>query len=93
MIQQQQVLADLEGKTNVIAMGDFNFRPSTDQYKLTLQTLEDAWVQVGSPLPDSIDPASLIDHFFISPGLQVKSVNYIDSPASDHPAVVMEIQP
>ncbi len=93
MIQQQQVLADLAGKDNVIAMGDFNFRPSSAQYELTLQTLEDAWAQVGSPLPKSLDAADLIDHFFVSNGMAVQSVKYVDSPASDHPAVVMEITP
>jgi endonuclease/exonuclease/phosphatase family metal-dependent hydrolase len=93
IIQQQQVLSRLAGQSNVIAMGDFNFRPSTEQYALTLQTLQDAWVQVGSPLPDTLDPKKLIDHFFVSPGMPVSLVRYVDSPASDHPLLMMEIKP
>jgi endonuclease/exonuclease/phosphatase family metal-dependent hydrolase len=93
IIQQQQVLSRLAGQTNVIAMGDFNFKPATEQYRLTLQTLQDAWVQVGSPLPASLDPTKLIDHFFVSPGMPVSLVRYVDSPVSDHPLLMMEIQP
>jgi len=92
LIQQQQVLARLAGQPNVIAMGDFNFRPATPQYQLSLQTLQDAWVQAGSPLPASLDPKNLIDHFFISPGVAVAQVRYVDSPESDHPLLMMEIQ-
>ena len=93
IIQQQEVLAYLKDQSNVIAMGDFNFEPTTPQYELTTQSLQDAWVQVGSPLPDSLNPGNLIDHIFISRGISVKSVSYINSPASDHPAMVMEISP
>ena len=35
IIQQQQVLARLTGLQNVIAMGDFNFDQTTEQYALT----------------------------------------------------------
>jgi endonuclease/exonuclease/phosphatase family metal-dependent hydrolase len=93
LIQQQQVLSRLAGQSNVIAMGDFNFEPATEQYTLTLQTLQDAWVQVGSPLPTGLDPKNLIDHFFVSPGMPVSLVRYVDSPVSDHPLLMMEIKP
>jgi endonuclease/exonuclease/phosphatase family metal-dependent hydrolase len=93
LIQQQQVLSRLAGQANVIAMGDFNFEPTTEQYSLTLQTLQDAWVQVGSPLPAGLDPKNLIDHFFVSPGMPVSLVRYVDSPVSDHPLLMMEIKP
>ncbi len=93
LIQQQEVLSRLAGQSNVIAMGDFNFEPATEQYNLTLQTLQDAWVQVGSPLPAGLDPKSLIDHIFVSPGIPVSLVRYVESPVSDHPLLMMEIQP
>jgi endonuclease/exonuclease/phosphatase family metal-dependent hydrolase len=93
IIQQQQVLSRLAGQANVIAMGDFNFEPATEQYNLTLQTLQDAWVQVGSPLPATLDPRKLIDHFFVSPGTPVSLVRYVDAPVSDHPLLMMEIKP
>jgi len=91
MIQQQNILQMLQGKQNVIAMGDFNFKPDTEQYRLTTQTFADAWVLVGSPLPPTLQADHLIDHVFVSPDVPVQSVTYIDSPAADHPALVVEI--
>jgi endonuclease/exonuclease/phosphatase family metal-dependent hydrolase len=93
IIQQQQVLGELAGKQNVIAMGDFNFRPSTEQYALTTSTLESAWVLAGSPLTTGLDPERLIDHVFVSPGIEVTSAEYIVSPVSDHPGLLVEITP
>jgi len=92
IIQQENVLKQLEGKQNVIAMGDFNFEPTTEQYRLTTQIFPDAWVLAGDPLPDSLQADTLIDHFFISPEINVQSVRYIDAPTSDHPALVMEVE-
>jgi endonuclease/exonuclease/phosphatase family metal-dependent hydrolase len=91
IIQQENILSRLDGQPNVIAMGDFNFEPTTEQYRLTTQTFADAWMLNGSPLPPSLQADSLIDHIFVSPGMAVQSVEYIDSPASDHPVLVMEI--
>ncbi|MHB0989127.1 MAG: endonuclease/exonuclease/phosphatase family protein [Bellilinea sp.] len=93
IIQQQQVLQELAGKQNVIAMGDFNFRPATEQYALTTQVLDNAWVLAGSPLTAELDPERLIDHVFVSPGTKVKSAEYIVSPVSDHPGLLVEIAP
>ncbi len=93
LIQQQQVLERLNGQQNVIAMGDFNFDPSTPQYKLTLQTLQDAWVQSGSAPTAGLDMSQMIDHVFVSPGRAVRSARYVNSPASDHPSLLVEIQP
>jgi endonuclease/exonuclease/phosphatase family metal-dependent hydrolase len=91
IIQQEQVLARLAGAQNVIAIGDFNFNLSSVQYGLTLQTLEDAWVRAGSPPAPGLDINNLIDHIFVTPGLGVKAAQYIVSPASDHPALVVDI--
>jgi len=93
IIQQQQVLSRLAGLQNVIALGDFNFDQTTDQYKLTTQALEDAWVTAGSPATADLDMGHLIDHIFISPGLPVQMAQYIASPASDHPALLAELVP
>jgi endonuclease/exonuclease/phosphatase family metal-dependent hydrolase len=93
IIQQQQVLGELVGRQNVIAMGDFNFRPSTEQYALTTQTLDSAWVLAGSPLTADLDPQRLIDHIFVSPGMNITSARYIVSPVSDHPGLLVEITP
>ncbi len=93
LVQQQAVLERLQGLENVIAVGDFNFRPDTEQYALTTQTLADAWLLTDIPPKDAqgIDPTRRIDHTFISADLQVISAEYIDSPASDHPAMLSEI--
>ncbi|MBE0408157.1 MAG: endonuclease/exonuclease/phosphatase family protein [Anaerolineales bacterium] len=89
IIQQEAILEEVEGKNNLILMGDFNFRPDTSQYQLTLDYLQDAWLMRW---PDGIDdqdinPINRIDHFFVSSEIQVIDVRYIFSPASDHPAV------
>ena len=44
IIQQEQVLQLVQGKENVLLMGDFNFRPDTDQYRLTTAMLNEAWL-------------------------------------------------
>jgi endonuclease/exonuclease/phosphatase family metal-dependent hydrolase len=93
IIQQQQVLGRLAGLQNVIAIGDFNFDQTTEQYALTTQSLEDAWVSAGSPPAAGLDMGHLIDHIFVSPGMAVQSAQYIVSPASDHPALLAEIVP
>ena len=92
IIQQQQVLAQLEGAQNVIAMGDFNFDLSSPQYALTLKKLEDAWVEAGSPTAPGLDLNNLIDHIFVTPGMDVRTAQYVVSPASDHPALVVEVR-
>jgi len=93
MIQQEQVLAAMDGKENVIAMGDFNFRPDTDQYALTRQTYESAWELAGPAFTPGLDTADLIDHVFVSPDVDVSSAEYILSPVSDHPGLVVDILP
>ncbi len=93
IIQQQQVLERLAGLQNVIAMGDFNFDQTSEQYGLTTQALEDAWVSAGSPAAAGLDMGHLIDHIFVSAGMAVQQAQYIVSPASDHPALLVEIAP
>jgi endonuclease/exonuclease/phosphatase family metal-dependent hydrolase len=43
-------------------------------------------------LTSDFAPVDMIDHMFVSPGLAVRSARYINSPQSDHPALVVEIQ-
>jgi endonuclease/exonuclease/phosphatase family metal-dependent hydrolase len=78
---------------NVIAMGDFNFDQTTEQYALTVQSLQDAWVLAGSPSTTGLDMGHLIDHIFVSPGTNVQTAQYIASSASDHPALLAVIAP
>ncbi len=77
-IQQKEVLAATAAHEPLILLGDFNFRPGTPQYRLTLQTLHDA-----NPTP----AADEIDHIFVSPDIQVMGFGKVDAPASDHPVL------
>jgi endonuclease/exonuclease/phosphatase family metal-dependent hydrolase len=86
--QQEEMLTRVEGLTNVIFMGDFNFRPYSQEYNLTLAAdLEDSWVlRWGTPALDRID------HIFLSTGEIVTLAEYIEEGPSDHPAYWIEMQ-
>jgi endonuclease/exonuclease/phosphatase family metal-dependent hydrolase len=93
LIQQQQVLERLEGRDNVIAMGDFNFRPDSEQYAQTTAVLDDAWLSAGQQrlTPEGQIIERRIDHIFLSPGIQVIQAEYVGTGPSDHPAMFAEI--
>ncbi|HNQ87034.1 MAG TPA: endonuclease/exonuclease/phosphatase family protein [Verrucomicrobiota bacterium] len=93
VLEQRQVLSLVEGKPHAILMGDFNFRPGTESYRLTTARLEDAWLGAGER---QLDPPHLevdrrIDHVFVTPDLRVQRVAYQDYGESDHPAVVVDL--
>jgi endonuclease/exonuclease/phosphatase family metal-dependent hydrolase len=92
IVQQGTILEEVRGVKNVILMGDFNFRPDTEQYRITAQVLDDAWLlRWPSGVDDQgLDPEQRIDHVFVTPGTQVLEARYLLSPASDHPAEVVE---
>ncbi len=94
LVQQEAVLHAAEGLDHVVLMGDFNFRPDTEQYALTTGKLDDAWLLrwPGGAADQGIDPARRIDHIFVSPGTQVAESVYLPSPASDHPALIAVIE-
>jgi len=93
IVQQQAILGEVQGLQYVILMGDFNFRPDTEQYRITVELLEDAWlVRWPSGVDDQeLNPDRRIDHVFLTPGTQVLDARYLLSPASDHPAEVVQI--
>ena len=85
----------VKDQNHVILMGDFNFRPDTDQYRLTTDVLFDSWL-VKWPQGNrdqGIDPGKRIDHIFISmeSGIQVAESEYLAGPQSDHPAMITTI--
>jgi endonuclease/exonuclease/phosphatase family metal-dependent hydrolase len=94
IIQQEQILESLRGKEHIILMGDFNFRPDTDQYRLTIEMLDDSWLLQEARDTDNreIDPLDRIDHIFVSPGTAAVDSRYLLSPHSDHPAMMTEIE-
>ena len=86
----------VKGQENIILMGDFNFRPGTDQYRLTTDALEDSWLikwPQGTFRDQGIDPHKRIDHIFVSltPDIQVADSEYSAGPQSDHPAMITQI--
>ncbi len=93
LVQQQNVLAEFAGLENVILVGDFNFKPDSEQYRLTTQTYIDAWLAADTAEVNGSgwDPQDRIDHVFVSPGIHVNSARYLVGPASDHPALVVDI--
>jgi endonuclease/exonuclease/phosphatase family metal-dependent hydrolase len=94
MVQQEAILREVEGKENVILLGDFNFRPDTEQYRLTTGVLADSWLLMwpGGNEDQGIDPARRIDHIFVSPGTAVVESRYLAGPQSDHPAMMTVIE-
>ena len=94
IVQQEAIMQELEGQENVILMGDFNFRPETDQYQLTTRVLDDSWLLKWPQGTESqgIDPAGRIDHIFVSPGTMVADSQYLAGPQSDHPAMTTTIE-
>jgi len=94
LVQQQEFLQLVRRKSDVIAMGDFNFFPDTEQYRLTTTVLDDSWtLRWPNWVNDrGQNPDHEIDHIFVSPGTKVLDVRYIDNPhASDHPALIATV--
>jgi len=92
--QQEAILRDAAGKDNVILMGDFNFRPESEQYQLTTQSLLDAWLVKwpASAEDNGLTLDKRIDHVFISPQISVSDARYLTDPQSDHPAMFVELR-
>ena len=91
---QLKHLIETAGKENVIALGDFNFRPDSEQYRLTTDILEDSWLLKwpGGNQDQGIDPAGRIDHIFVSPGIEVSDSVYLAEPESDHLAMMTTLE-
>lgn len=97
IIQQEAIIERLNGKTNVVLMGDFNFRPNTPQYNITTIILNDSWVLAGSADVEYWDDLEYnisrrIDHIFVSSGISISECQYIVSKESDHPTVWAKIE-
>ncbi len=97
LVQQEAIMGEVNAKSNVVLMGDFNFRPGTSQYNLTAVTLNDSWLIAESQrldYQDNIDynVSRRIDHIFVSPGIIIADCHYIVSTESDHPALWAEIE-
>ena len=95
IVQQEAVMKIVKDQNHVILMGDFNFRPDTDQYRLTTDVLFDSWLLKWPQgnRGQGIDPGKRIDHIFISmeSGIKVAESEYLAGPQSDHPAMITTI--
>jgi endonuclease/exonuclease/phosphatase family metal-dependent hydrolase len=94
VIQQEGVLQLVHGLDKVILVGDFNFRPDSESYRLTTPQLVDSWLKkwpAGDP-EQGVDPADRIDHIFLSPDLIVAEARFLAEPDSDHPALYADIE-
>jgi endonuclease/exonuclease/phosphatase family metal-dependent hydrolase len=92
LVQQEAILEKVGAAEDVVLMGDFNFRPETEQYALTTETLVDAWASVGGqPETNWLDPTRRIDHIFVSPGVAVEEARYLETAASDHPPLLAAV--
>ncbi|MGW8249167.1 MAG: endonuclease/exonuclease/phosphatase family protein [Anaerolineales bacterium] len=91
--QQEALLEETEDLENVVAMGDFNFRPDSEQYRLTTRILTDAWLAAELQNNDeqAFNPTRRIDHIFVSPGTEVVDARFLTQPESDHPALLVDI--
>ncbi len=98
LVQQEAILKEVKGKENVILIGDFNFKPDTQQYSITTEVLSDSWLKKWPSGEDDngINPEvhgyGRIDHIFLSPELKVFDSRFLHSHHSDHPALVSEIE-
>jgi endonuclease/exonuclease/phosphatase family metal-dependent hydrolase len=94
IVQQEAILQEVAGKENVILLGDFNFDPDSDPYRLTTDMLDDTWVLRWPGIDKrTADPTGKgIDHIFISPGLRVTAAAYRPELESDHPAITADIE-
>lgn len=83
------------GLSNVVLLGDFNWREDTAFYSMVTQTYTDTWREVYPTGIDNqgLNMSSTIDHIFVSDTFSVTDANYITSPASqtDHPVYWTDI--
>jgi endonuclease/exonuclease/phosphatase family metal-dependent hydrolase len=93
IFQIRQMLDRMRGQKNVIAMGDFNFRPYEDQYALATAEYDSAYdIAEGQVSPPVLDMNDRIDHVFVSQGIQVSYLEYTSKGVSDHPGLFVEIK-
>ncbi|MHA1975012.1 MAG: endonuclease/exonuclease/phosphatase family protein [Candidatus Hodarchaeales archaeon] len=88
IIQQKNILSEIEGLNNVILMGDFNFKPFSEQYNITTSQLNDTWItsETKGFHNGFYNVTNRIDHIFVSSNFTITGAYFYPSEASDHPA-------
>jgi endonuclease/exonuclease/phosphatase family metal-dependent hydrolase len=93
--QAEKIVEITTSKSNSILLGDFNFRPWSEQYNLTTTVLDDAWLVIW---PTGIDdqgyngytnnwqnPTGQIDFIFVSSDITLTDCRVVrDAHSSDH---------
>jgi endonuclease/exonuclease/phosphatase family metal-dependent hydrolase len=95
--ETEQLLAALSGvRRPLVVAGDFNDEPSGDSYKLMLTRFNDAWAAApphdGGLTYPADTPVKRIDYVFHSAALRARRAWVVASVASDHRAVMAELE-
>jgi endonuclease/exonuclease/phosphatase family metal-dependent hydrolase len=75
-------------------MGDLNARPGDPEIAPLTETLDDAWLAAGDGAGftfDAATPHARIDYILTSEGLVARTAAVVPSDASDHLAVVADL--
>jgi endonuclease/exonuclease/phosphatase family metal-dependent hydrolase len=96
-LETEQLLAALSGvRSPLVVAGDFNDEPTGDSYKLMLTRFADAWAansSQGDGLTYPADkPVKRIDYLFHTAAFRTRRAWVVESLASDHRAVMAEIE-
>ncbi len=93
-ILQTDIINRVNGKSNVIFIGDFNFKPFTSPYNLTTEVLNDSWWVRWPTGQDTLgyNNSQDIELIFVSPDISISDCQFVTDPQSDHPAYWATIQ-
>ncbi len=98
LVWAETLLERSQGKSNVIALGDYNLRDTEEAYQLIASVYTNAWesvypTKIGSDGTD-MSGDNRIDHIFVSPSLKAQNPVYILPPqsATDHPVHWAELR-
>jgi len=82
----------VEDCPNVILMGDFNCEPNSDEMKwLTENTRLTVPMEGLSTFP-SWNPLRHLDHFLVTPSIDIEEIKVLNYPLSDHLPISMTIR-
>jgi endonuclease/exonuclease/phosphatase family metal-dependent hydrolase len=93
-ILQTDIVNRINGKSDVIFLGDFNFKPFTEPYNLTTQVLNDSWWVRWPTGVDNLGYSNNqdIELIFVSSDISISDCQFVIDPQSDHPAYWVTIQ-
>lgn len=95
-VQLAEVIDQWAGRRPAVLLGDFNARPGWRQIDELLESgWVDAWDEAGDGpgyTSNAADPRYRIDYVFHTPGMTAVGAEVIESQASDHFAVVADLE-